>query len=407
VTPSNSDILALLAGESLPPERADRARAVLSGASQPEDEAAAAAWADFQLRTTEALNNPKCRAIAEEALQSFQELCDAARVAAKSAVNEPGPAVTGEQFPSGSHVLQEALVEDPAERMGLLVPEPPSSKSLLDFEQKHLEDPKAKDRFQSAHSLAAAGRRARVWKWTTRCAWLLGGIAAGIIAALAIQRVVDVQVAKTAQQQTESQLQEAKSKAETAEVQLQTARVEKKAVESDLLEAKETIARLNQSNTRVLLANLSIRPDQELGGDTAELTVDRKGVFHAIDLVKVGVTSPKDGFATLLWLDPASPQIYPKVGQDSQPEKEWRVKAGEVNLFPGPLPKPSAEFIVLVVITPDPSTAQIRKAIPLDDKMLLGNADNIRKRLTEELLREGRPWVAFCKATLAPAKQME
>jgi hypothetical protein len=144
-----------------------------------------------------------------------------------------------------------------------------------------------------------------------------------------------------------------------------------------------------------------VRPDQALGAASAQVTVDQRGVFRVKDLVELVVTSPRTGYATLLWLDPKAPQIFPEAVQAPAAERHWQVTAGKPTPFDAPLPKPRSEFPVLIVITPQPSAAQVRKAVPVNDKDLLGDVDRIQKLLTEQLLGGGQSWVAFGQVTLA------
>jgi hypothetical protein len=94
---SHADLLTALAGESLPTDRAERAGAILLGAGHRGDEAAAAAWVDFERRVAEATSNSNLLDVAREALQAFQEQCPAPRHVAEPSTNEviavPGPSV--------------------------------------------------------------------------------------------------------------------------------------------------------------------------------------------------------------------------------------------------------------------------------------------------------------------------
>lgn len=297
------------------------------------------------------------------------------------------------------------------------------TKTVRQFEAANQNTPGARELFASVHDLETAGRHARAWRWTIRGVWLSCIIVAGAIAAIAFQRGTQVQVAETdmqkavtAQQVAETAKQEAEKKQKTVENQLKEARTQKEIAENKIQGLLAENQRLKDVRPappppEVLLASLSVRPAQALGNH-AGVTVDVKGVFHAKDLVELGVTSPKAGFATLLWLNPKEPRIFPEPsGPLPQTEKEWRVRAGQGNRFPGSLPPlRGSQFLVMVVITPEPSTPQIRNAInamPLRDEHFISDAAQIKKRLTEALLGAGRSWVAFGTVTLAPQRQMK
>jgi hypothetical protein len=276
----------------------------------------------------------------------------------------------------------------------LLKEEGGRTKKVTDFEEEHKNTPGAAVLFESVLAFQAAKRRTQFWKWTTRTLWTLCVITAAWIAGLAYFRADEAQKAQ-------KEANEVGEKLKSTEAQLSTA--EKKSKETEVKLAELTKQLDDPSGSGVLVASLSIRPDHELGGNS-EVTVDDKGVFHAKDLVALRVTSPRDGFATLLWLDPKNSRIFPEPAAARSPkgEHQWKVQAGKAVPFDAPLPTARSQFLILVVITPDPTTALIRKAIDLKDVSLLGDADRLEKNLREALLRDGRRWVGFAKVTLAP-----
>jgi hypothetical protein len=147
-----------------------------------------------------------------------------------------------------------------------------------------------------------------------------------------------------------------------------------------------------------LLASLTAVPRDSRAAEAARVTLDDQGVYRITGGrdFSLQIRSPRRGVATLVLLGGGPPVVYPLPGQ-----ADIAVEPLQLRKF-GPLDRPQARTIVLVIVTATPAVKTVRQHLAAAE-VTQDQPDQVLAQLEQALWGAGQGWAALGRITIEPA----